>query len=1226
MKSMNRILLILSLPTAVLAQSISITSPSANQVLTGYRGFSFAVSVSALPAAARVCYTVDAYPAQPTPCSLTPGWSIPWNTFNALNGPHQVVATAYDIFGNILATSSPVAFTTANTWPVPYGPSMTVSTGTALGSNWTGSVSITPTISGSGSGHSKTFNWWIDGMLQYSIGTSSASQAFSIYTPLFPNGSHVVAVTMSVTDSDGTCYPDTPCQDMGAEWSRVVTFANGSSAMELRANQREIFLQPTQTFNLSATLVNDDGSSSSPTLYFLSTNPGICTVNSSGLVTAVAKGACLVYVMASQTTGTDLQITGAASGPPAIVVAKSNAHPFTYPSGAEMLEITGGSGWTAGGYLIKGWDTDSTIVAYGSPAANGVTGGQFAIGPTRAVWVYVWSDNILPHFGSDGSVLSSYNASKSMFAASSFSSGVTLGNGDIPYSPGTVADYASGGYNVVESGLDSSGLDVTGATGQSTFQSTQAAYVAQMQSLVSGTKLRFSLTGDNFLNSLQNFWYYLSGTTSTWNPTGLVTLFSSWTGQSNPPLWASMKDEVNSTYDHKPLQGPITFSGGAQSGLTSITAAGGTCTANWTDWSLNGSRNFIIRNATSSGLNSAAGSVYAVSGSTSSSINFPCAAANGTYNGTTDPNLAIEPLAVAWYNGNTDYLHYDAFSKLRVVRNGVSGAVPMSFPNAAGTTSESVANWSGNGTQSIAGVSQVADVNDLYWTHAGTEAYLAAWSSTNAIIWEMGDSQIRGEYGFFNPDNPTVIQTQGVVSNYGLEGYSVPVSSCSGNTITFSSAHNITVVLNGITRLWVTGNSGCNGNYYVLSIMDATHLTVALAATSFNGSGTGGTLKFTNDNYQKTLSSISASASTGNCGSSGGGGVLCGDTFTYTGSADSNVNRHACQYFTILGNSNASFNSNTFVYECENISTASTGANWYRQIPSLSGSGGTATIVADNFYVRGRNGESYNDNQIGWNFSTVIEAAMLRAAGTRLYKDTASFPAWSPTFGFGGQWTLQRMFQSTDGQDLQLFSNPHWENMNSVPSWHSTSLANLLLERIQKYLLQPALNSPDYGPAFEACARSGSYGNMLMVSNFTDGQQVRTISLTPYLEAGQQIVKMYVNPLGVWTVSSLSAGTSSDTVTFDANGVVVYLFPVAYAGELDVPMISVNLTDVSTATKVAARFGYDRYLLDSSANVFGCASLPCSLPADRNIGTIYYRLIFTDNSNKVLATTDVQTM
>jgi len=106
----------------------------------------------------------------------------------------------------------------------------------------------------------------------------------------------------------------------------------------------------------------------------------------------------------------------------------------------------------------------------------------------------------------------------------------------------------------------------------------------------------------------------------------------------------------------------------------------------------------------------------------------------------------------------------------------------------------------------------------------------------------------------------------------------------------------------------------------------------------------------------------------------------------------------------------------------------------------------------------------------------------------------------------------------------------------------------------------------------------------------------------------------------------LNAGTSSDTVTFDANGVVVYLFPVAYASELEVPIIGVSLADVSGATKLSVRFGYDRYLLDSSANMFGCASVPCSLPADRNIGAIYYRVIFTDNTNKVLATSDVQTM
>lgn len=1237
---MRNILLILTIPTALLGQSISVTSPTANQVLFGYSGFSFTASVSSLPATARVCYTIDAYPAQPKPCSLMPGWSVSWNTFNALNGPHQVVATAYDILGNVLATSSAVAFTTANTWPVPYNPSMTVSTGTALTSNWSGPVSITPTISGSGSGDNKTFYYWIDGILQFAHGTSSASDSLSVDTTQFTNGQHIVAVTMQVQNSDGTCYSDGPCQDMATEWSGTVTFANSNAPMELRANAREIFLQPTQTFTVSGTIANTDGSTTTPsTLYFLSTNPSVCTVNSTGVITAVAKGACLVYVMAPQTTGSDLQVTGGTTSPTTANL-QSSSHPFVYTSGSRMVEVTGGSGWTTGAYVPKGW-INGLMITWGAPASNGATGGQFAIGLTRAVWVYVWTDNILPHFGLDGSVLTAYNPSKSMFVAGMFSS--LSGFQDVPYNPGLAADVNAGGYNTFETGINAPGLDLTGGQGQSTFQSIQSSYVTQSVGYISAyPKLRLSLTGDGFTGSDTNLWNVTRGTISGWSPSGLTTMFSSWAGASVPSIWASMKDEVNSAWDHKPLQGPVNFTAGVQSGLTSITSNGSTCTANWTDWSLNGPRKFIITGATTSGFNSAAGSTYSTStnaGSSPNAFTFSCTVASGTYNSSTDPGLTIEPYGVAWYNGNSDYLHYNAFEQIRAARNGETGGVNMTWPNAAGTFNESVADWSGNGVQSISGVSQIADANDLYWTHNAceelsnptaaqnsTEPYLAAWSSTNVIIQEMGDCQIREEYGSYNPDMPLLVQTQGVVSNYGFEGYSVGISSCSGATINLSGPHNIPVLLPGVTRLWVTGNSGCNGNYYVTSIAGPQTLQVALTATSFTGTGSGGTLTFQNgDSY--TLSSISASGNVDPCGGSGGanGGTICGDTFTYSGSANSAVNKHRGMTFTISGSSVSGFNTNTFIYSPENIVTATTNSNYYRQLPSLSGSGGTATIVADNRYVRGRNGEEQNDNQIGWNFSTVIEAAILRAAGTRLYKFSQSFGDWAETYGFGN-FIYNAIFQDTSGQSVQLFSGPHWENMNSVPSFHSTSLANLLLERIQKYLLQPALSSPDYGPAFDACARSGSYGNMLMVGNFTDAPQARTISLTPYLEAGQQIVKMYVNPLGVWTVTSLAAGTASDTVTFDANGVVVYLFPVTYTGELDIPMVSANLADVSGATKLAVRFGYDQYLLDSSANVFGCASIPCSLPADRNIGTIYYRLIFTSSTNQVLATSDVQTM
>src|SRR5271154_5902808 len=136
------------------AQSISITQPAANDTLSGFDGYYFLVSLSSAPSAVKVCYTVDSYGAYnpgidaPTTlgCSNAAPFSYPYNSYWNLNGPHQVIATAYDAVGNVVATSAAVPFSTANNWPVPSTPGMTVTYGMSPSSNWSGAVTVTPTI------------------------------------------------------------------------------------------------------------------------------------------------------------------------------------------------------------------------------------------------------------------------------------------------------------------------------------------------------------------------------------------------------------------------------------------------------------------------------------------------------------------------------------------------------------------------------------------------------------------------------------------------------------------------------------------------------------------------------------------------------------------------------------------------------------------------------------------------------------------------------------------------------------------------------------------------------------------------------------------------------------------------------------------------------------------------------------------------------------------------
>jgi hypothetical protein len=183
-----------------------------------------------------------------------------------------------------------------------------------------------------------------------------------------------------------------------------------------------------------------------------------------------------------------------------------------------------------------------------------------------------------------------------------------------------------------------------------------------------------------------------------------------------------------------------------------------------------------------------------------------------------------------------------------------------------------------------------------------------------------------------------------------------------------------------------------------------------------------------------------------------------------------------------------------------------------------------------------------------------------------------------------------------------------------------------LLQRLGKYILQPAQTTPDYGRNFETAVRSSSYGKILMTLNLTDSPQTQTWNLAPYLQSGQQVLRYSATYRGI-AVSTLTAGTTSDTVTMDPGMAVFYVFPTTFAGELTEPALQVRLTDQPSATKIVISYSYDRYWLDSSpVYTFDCGTGSCTLPVDPKIGTVYYRLRYLNTTGKILATGDVERM
>ncbi len=1301
---MKRVFLCILCAATLEAQSISITHPAANDSVSGFSGYYFQVALTSAPTVVEVCYTVDTYAAYnpgidaPTTlgCSIIPPFNYPYNTYWNLNGTHQVVATAYDSLGRVVATSAAIQFTTANNWPLPCTPGMTVATGTALTFNWSGSVNVTPTILGSCSGDSKNFTFFVDGVTQYAAtGVTAASYAFPIDTTQFQNGNHNVCVEVyDGTISSGTTYTGADggySGDMG-EWCRTVNFQNGAVASQALLNAHEIYLAAGATFTLTAKILKTDGTTSSTTPFFASTRyyaqggpnglllganvglPGSATVGqSTGLITAGSNGSVLVSATVPTITGSDLAIGGSN------MEVKSVSHPalMTASSYGRQILITGGSGWTPGVYTVTAVNIGTNVILDRSPAALGASGGSFQSGPTRQAWVFINPTQNIPCVAGNGVIYSSYNASCAIMHEM-FTPSLDLITLDQPYnsplSPGSniltcpycgaLADFNASSLTTFELGAGAIIYGNEPAAGNgAAWIAAQAANIATQEALLSGyPKLGFYLIGSNFVNEtpfsaqFSGLWGSTTGPAGQWSTTAWEYSLSQWFAQRNV-RGMNMQDEGNSEFGGSPLQGPIQYANSStQSWLQSIAASSGTCTASMASsppFSINGAKAFVISGSSVAGMNSAPGSVYTIN---PSNFTFACAGvANGTYNSSNDPGLILEPFATGWVVGgtNVDYARYDSFARLKTQAMTVSPRFGFTMSNSGTAPCYSVANWNGNGTQSIGSVTQFGEYTDFY-PENGVFNYIASRLSSNDLLaYGNTGEQTRAYYGCFNPSLPLNILTGATINFYGIgQGAQAGVTSTSGNTINFSAPHGITNVVPGLTRIYISGATDTGGpadttnnNFYVLNCPTTTTCNVLLAATDFTSTGNtanGGTATF-QDGSTVALTSINARGTAANCAGIAPSHFLCGDQLNVTAWSANNYRKRG-QTFTLCGVTgsgagnfnNCSGGGKTFMLLPENLNLGAQPTNgyqyqlFYRQIPSLSATGGTATIIQDDNYVKGRNGSrSLQDSNPGFTFGQTIECYILGCAGERIYKAAQHESGYSDQLGFTSEFPTSQIptfADTTLNTGGQLYMNQHFENAAAVPLFHAHNIAGLIGNRLTKYLLAAKLNSPDYGPLMDCGARAGAAGNLLLCLNASDGAETEQFTLTPYLQAGQNIIRYVANDHSI-TQTTLTAGTATDSVTLQPMDAVFYVFPAAFAGELQQPPISAGLADVPNATKVVVRYSYDRYYLDSAiGNTFDCGTGTCTPPWDRNIGAIYFRLIYLGPSSEVLATSDIQTL
>jgi hypothetical protein len=202
---------------------------------------------------------------------------------------------------------------------------------------------------------------------------------------------------------------------------------------------------------------------------------------------------------------------------------------------------------------------------------------------------------------------------------------------------------------------------------------------------------------------------------------------------------------------------------------------------------------------------------------------------------------------------------------------------------------------------------------------------------------------------------------------------------------------------------------------------------------------------------------------------------------------------------------------------------------------------------------------------------------------------------------------------------------PGTGNPSVESAYWAMATGNYLAQRLAKYEFQPHVASPDYGPFIEAGAHSGPPGNMLILQNMAMNSQTVRVNLSSCDVPGQQKIRYLADYTGI-AVTPLGIGVKSDTPSMTPGGTVAYLCPQNFAAELQQPKISARLSDVANAARIVVRYAYLPYWVDNGTSVADCGSGTCALPVDRQIGPLYYRLIYLDANSKTLAVSDIRTL
>jgi hypothetical protein len=882
------------------------------------------------------------------------------------------------------------------------------------------------------------------------------------------------------------------------------------------------------------------------------------------------------------------------NGAPVLSYDDSSAERILYgQTGMGTYRDTGatrGDDWTAG---ALGGGNPSAIYFSSNPSiatvdasghVTGVAVGDcditvFSRGLSTTVRATVNSSSDLPHFGKDGSVLTAYDPEKSYLMRSWF----FAGRGQLSAYPNAIQDYRDGGANTWEEGIYFS--PVVGESQAGWISRINGHYDA-LTAFAKKSGLNMLGTGDGMARLNIDLYKSTGGIWRTWVPDPVAYAFTK-ARDAGFVAGVEMVDEVSFAHGNTPFPNGLVNSSGpfTQIVCTATTPPNSVCTVHWTSFSSNGANVFIISGATSDlDLNSPTGSLYSIA-SVIDANRYTFNARNvgtRTFDASSDPALQIEMLASEWV-GN-DYVRMNAFSTLMNIINSVPNRPKITWPVPSASDQISRRNWLGD--------PNVSDYMTIFWAAASRRT---PWGQTVPEVIGNMRSHYREFYSVAQRDKPWTMITPAAGPMYKIGGTLKSLARISGGLAVFSVPHEVSTLIPGTTRIRVSGNSDVNGDFYVTAIPSATTMSLAYKNPIHKGTGFGGTASFETGHVFNVISfdvpptgdPILAINDPGGCPLPN----LLHKRFILSGSSVPILNRE--WYFARPSGGSCSH------------------TGLVREVPDGTGTGGSAYVIASNAYVAGRNllivsGVAPRAVLAGY-FYPILQGA----AGVRMY----GLSNQDPDQDIGASSSFQNEPLSGDG--INYNASPRYTANGMRTRWASLVGPMRLTGLLEKYLLQPRLHAPDYGPQLLCTVRQGDYGRLLACMNQTEGIVNRTFSLGPYSN-GTTITRYRVTENGV-TTHTLPG--PDDPITMEPAEVVIYVMPVSEDGPLDIHTDHKKAA-VPLAMKTVVEWSYDPTLLNGQGSRVLCTD-QCKLPIDTRLGPVSYRYHYLNSANQILATSDV---